>query len=453
MATDVAKLAEQLNDFAPATRRQALDALAATPAPAAPAGPEHHNLHCHTFFSYNGYGASPSRIAWECRQRGWFGAAICDFDVLDGLAEFHEACDVLGVRGAVHLETRVFFKEYAAHEINSPGEPGVYYFMGAGFAQPPAAGTPAAAQLDRLRAGAAARTRDIVARVNAALGTLQLDYARDVLPLTPAGNATERHVCTAYYTRSRAAYPDAAAWAAFWTGPLKTPVEKLVALADRAMDFNDLCRSKLMKAGGPGYVKPTPDTFPPLADVIAFARACGAIPMATWLDGMASGEADIASQLECLRAQGVAALNIIPDRNWNFKDPAEAARKIAKYHECVAVADRLQLPVNVGTELNKYGQRWVDDFTAAPMRAVAPSLERGARVMIGHAWLHRFAGYSYIGAAADADFGADVGKRNAFFASVGALPPPPPPVLAKLRASPPAANLSLLRRAARQGAW
>jgi hypothetical protein len=28
------------------------------------------NLHCHTFFSYNTYGYSPSKFAWLARRRG-----------------------------------------------------------------------------------------------------------------------------------------------------------------------------------------------------------------------------------------------------------------------------------------------------------------------------------------------------------------------------------------------
>ena len=34
------------------------------------------NLHCHTFFSYNSYGYSPSKFAWLSRKRGLAVAGI-----------------------------------------------------------------------------------------------------------------------------------------------------------------------------------------------------------------------------------------------------------------------------------------------------------------------------------------------------------------------------------------
>ncbi len=38
-----------------------------------PAAGANFNMHCHSFFSYNAAGWSPSRIAWEARRAGWSG--------------------------------------------------------------------------------------------------------------------------------------------------------------------------------------------------------------------------------------------------------------------------------------------------------------------------------------------------------------------------------------------
>ena len=54
-----------------------------------------------------------------------------------------------------------------------------------------------AAFLNKMKQAASDRTRGIVDRVNPALSPLELDFDSEVLPLTPAGNATERHVCAA----------------------------------------------------------------------------------------------------------------------------------------------------------------------------------------------------------------------------------------------------------------
>lgn len=449
---NVEQLAKQLDAFDLDARKAALLQLAEVEGQ-----PEHTpprvNMHCHSFFSFNGYGASPSRIVWRAARDGWHAVGLCDFDVLDGMSELLWAADTLGVRSNVCLETRVFFREYAEHVINSPGEPGVYYFVGAGFVDLPAAGSKAAERLEAMRAQAAARTRAIVERVNAYLGGLQLDFEQDVLPLTPAGNATERHVCTAYYRKSLATFPDQYQGAAFWAKAFAMPAAEVRAKLGKPMDFTDLIRSKLMKSGGAGYMKPDSDTFPALDDVLEMFLDCQAIPVATWLDGTNSGEADIEAQLECLRAKGAAALNIVPDRNWNLADPDERAVKVAKLHECVGIADKLHLPINIGTELNKFGQPWVDDLQAAPLQPVAASFIRGARVMVGHTRLLRFAQFSYVGSAAAAEFGGDLAGKNDFFAAVGALAAPSPATLARLIEGEPEANYSLLRDAAAKGSW
>jgi len=62
----------------------------------------------HSFFSFNARDWSPSRIAWEARQAGLYAAAVCDFDVLDGMEEFLDAGEAIGLRAAAHLETRAF---------------------------------------------------------------------------------------------------------------------------------------------------------------------------------------------------------------------------------------------------------------------------------------------------------------------------------------------------------
>ena len=95
------------------------------------------------------------------------------------------------------LETRVYVPEFADREINSPGEPGVCYQMGVGFTTGQASGK-AARILADLRQRAENRNRGLLARVNAHLGPAAIDYEADVLPLTPGGNATERHMLTAY---------------------------------------------------------------------------------------------------------------------------------------------------------------------------------------------------------------------------------------------------------------
>ena len=408
------------------------------------------NLHVHSFFSYNGEGWSPSRIAYEMKQLGLYGSALCDFDVLQGVEEFLTAGDLLGLRTAASFESRVFFSEYADQEINSPGEPGVFYFMGSGFVKAPADGSKAAQGFELLLEQSHRRNRELIARVNAALPAAKLDYERDVLPLTPDKNATERHIVRAYYDQAIKEQGSPEAAAAFWAKVFGADEAELAAKSPNAM--NDYLRSKLMKKGGLGYTQPTKDTFPPIEQVIELIRECRALPNAAWLDGSLPGEADPKTQLECLVAKGLEMVNIIPDRNWNFKDPAKAAVRVQALNEYIAAAQALDLPIIVGTECNKPGQRKVDDFKAP---ALAPHLDTftfGANVLFGHTRLLRYADYSYSDAQTKADFPTRK-ARNDFFAAVGALPPPPPTTIALLTNRDAKANFDYIKKSATAGYW
>ncbi|MEI7901361.1 MAG: hypothetical protein WCK89_14015 [bacterium] len=416
---DNATLITLLSDFNVETRRSALKQLAATAPFQNPS--TLFNMHCHSFFSYNADGWSPSRVAYECRNRGLCAAALCDFDVLDGLDEFLEAGRLLALRSAVHLETRAYVRELASVDISSPGEPGVTYIMGCGFTGMPAPETPQAATLAQLRQGAQDRNLALIARVNATLPAVAIDYDRDVLPLTPKGVATERHIIRAYCTRSRSVFADPAARAAFWAPLLKCDVSAYPAIEANVPKLEDLVRNALAKRGGIGYIQPDEKTFH-LADVfIPWVRDCQAIPTIAWLDGTSGGEADCDHLLDLMTGKGCAALNIIPDRNWNVKDPLEAARKRAKLDEVVKGCVKRDLPINVGTEMNKGGLPFVDDLTGAVLSQYAAEFTQGMRIMVGHTLLGRYARAPYLGERAEAEF-KNIAARNAFYAAVGALP-------------------------------
>ena len=102
MEQKIATLESKLNDFSLEIRTNALRELmflvekgdVELPPPADIA-----NMHCHTFFSFNGYGHSPTALAWLGRRRGFKLMGIVDFDVLDAVDEFLAACDRVGLRG------------------------------------------------------------------------------------------------------------------------------------------------------------------------------------------------------------------------------------------------------------------------------------------------------------------------------------------------------------------
>ena len=390
------------------------------------------NLHSHTFFSFNAYGHSPTFLAWLAKRNGFGGIGIVDFDVLDAVDEFLNACDLAGVRGSTGMETRVFIPEFASREINSPGEPGISYHMGLGFASSRVPKEAESILLD-LRNNAARRNREIVKRVNAYLDPVTIDYERDVLPLTPSGNATERHLLVAYMTAAKTV-PDPVG---FWADKLQVSREQVAQTIGDAPKFQNMVRLKLIKRGGVGYIQPTPESFPSVEQVNQFAIDCGALPCLTWLDGTSAGEQDIEELVELLMQKGVAAINIIPDRNWNIADPEMRRLKVQKLHEVVRLAERLSLPVNIGTEMNTFGQRLIDDFNAPELGPVRKAFLDGAHFVYGHTMLQRARGLGYQSDWAQAHL-AVRRERVQFYTEVGARVQPGKTSLDRIRRLKPA---------------
>lgn len=425
MATEeqLSRLEASLNSFDPELRRKALVELAGIRDAEGAAEYDliRHNLHCHTFFSYNGYGYSPSYIAWWQAQEGLFAAGIVDFDVLDAADEYLDAVALLNVRGVCGLETRAFFPEFSTQVLNSPGEPGISYHMGVGFS---GSKVPDAARpfLVDMKKKAQARTRGIVAAVNAFLSPLELDYSEDVEVLTPAGNATERHVCAAYFRKAESLFADTTARIEFWSSKLGTDKNKIADIIDDRVAMEALIRAKTMKSGGPGYVQPDPAAFPTLKDMNNFIVACGAIPTIAWLDGFSEGEKDVDKLLDLHIINGARALNIIPDRNWNFADSQLAEKKIAELNRIITAALKRDLPIIVGTEMNAPGLKLVDDFDSPALAPHAQTFVNGAAFMFAHTLLSKL-GKGSNSAWAREHF-KSAAELNAFYTNIGknALP-------------------------------
>ncbi|MFN8472589.1 MAG: hypothetical protein U0822_10395 [Anaerolineae bacterium] len=387
------------------------------------------NMHCHSFFSFNAYGYSPSYLAWLAKRDGFRAIGMVDFDVLDGVDELFAACDMLGVRGTAALETRAYVAEFATRDINSPGEPGVLYHMGIGFTSG-AVPIGAALALTDLRTRAAQRNRELVARVNAYLDPVVLDYDRDVIPLTPSGNATERHIIQAYVQAAERVTDNPAA---FWASRLDMPVDRLAELMCDGPAFQNLIRSRLMKRGGVGYVQPGPSTFPMLDTVQKLILEAGALPCYAFLDGTSAGEQAMGELLDLLVGKGTVAVNIIPDRNWNIADPEIKRVKVQNLYALVDLAREMDLPLNVGTEMNSPGNRLVDDFAAPELAPCRAAFVDGAYFVYGHTVMGRAVCQGYGSEWAQSYLTARR-ERNAFYTSVGKLVRPGRAGLTQLRA-------------------
>ncbi len=419
METSVAALEENLKSFDADARRAASGVLAEKLASGEISSKQltnEVNLHCHTCFSYNGYGMSPSAVAWWMRKEGAFAAGLVDFDVLDGVEEFLSACTLLGLRGMAGMETRVSITELIDKVINSPGEPGIAYHMGFGFAggSVPAAHTPF---LRRLREGAAQRTKSIVEKVNSYLAPASLDYEADVLPLTPAGNATERHVCAAYDAKARRIFGSPSELARFWAGKLGVKEQDAAKLCADPVKLQGEIRSKTMKAGGPGYILPQPESFPPLKEMNEFIAACGAIPVLTWLNGESAGENAIDQLFAVHEKYGAVAANIIPDRNHNFKDPEVQKKKVHELQRFIKACKDRDFPMFVGTEMNAPGLKMIDDFACDALRPFVNDFADAGAIGYAHTLLLPH-GKGFMSGWSTSTFQSRR-ARNAFYATLG----------------------------------
>jgi len=319
------------------------------------------NLHIHTFHSYNYNNWSPSRIVFEGWKTGLKYVGTVDFDTLAGVEETIFAGKLLDIGVMGGFETRTFADELKEVVTNSPKEPGVCYLCGKGFLKSPDENSDAGKFFGYIKGIAQRRNREVIENLNRYLGEVKVDYYRDVLPLTPSGNPTERHITEAYHRKSEDMLGEKVDM--FWSDILKIDREKVrkIRVHNKA-DFQELLRKTLIKYGGPGYMPPEKKNFPSLDETVRMIETAGGVPVGGWLDGTTDGEENPDTLLDFLESKGVKVVMVIPDRNYNIADDKERELKIKKLDEFMAACQKRKVPVICGTEMNKYGQPFVDDF-------------------------------------------------------------------------------------------
>lgn len=381
------------------------------------------NLHFHTFFSFNACGYSPLHILWLAKKRGLRMAGSVDFDVLHALPEFLWGGLTIHLAVSSGLETRIFLPEFRDKELSSPNEPGVAYYMGNGFTRLPEKDSRAEAILTKLYQIAQTRNQKVLEKINAYLTPVEVHYEQEVLPLTPSQNPTERHLVVALATKAEKLIPDLEERIRFWSERLEEKSEKVKALLSDRASFYDLIRMKLMKFGGVGYVKQDAGDFPTLQEVNEMIWELHAIPSFSWLYGLSSGEQDTARLFDfCLDAR-VETIFFVPDRNWNVPNEEERRVKVEKMCRMVEEAKKRHMPIFVGTELNRYGQKFVDDFDSPYLVPLAPYFLWSASLLWGHVVMELGSQRGYSSSWAKKHLPARR-VRNEFFARLGEKTPP-----------------------------
>ena len=156
--------------------------------------PQYINNHIHTTYSFSPY--SPTAAVYAARMEGLCTAGIIDHDSISGAEEFIEAAEIIGIPVTIGMEARVSMDgtRLEGRRTNNPDQVGVSYM------------TIQSVPHDKIntlteffkpyQAARHARNRKMIAKINELVG-VELDYDRDVLPLSEAANnggVTERHL-------------------------------------------------------------------------------------------------------------------------------------------------------------------------------------------------------------------------------------------------------------------
>ena len=160
-----------------------------------PMVPQYINNHIHTTYSFSPY--SPTAAVYAARMEGLCTAGIIDHDSISGAEEFLEAAKIVGMPVTIGMECRAGMDGtiMEGKRTNNPDQAGVSYM------------TIQSVPHDRIeevntffapyRRARDERNRKMIAKINELLDGIELDYERDVLPLSQAaeeGGVTERHL-------------------------------------------------------------------------------------------------------------------------------------------------------------------------------------------------------------------------------------------------------------------
>ena len=166
-----------------------------------PMVPQYINNHIHTTYSFSPY--SPTAAVYAARMEGLCTAGIIDHDSISGAREFLEAAKLVDMPVTIGMECRVSMDgtRLQGRRTNNPDQVGVSYMTIQSVPHD---------KIDVLteffkpyQAARHARNRKMIEKINALLN-LDLDYDRDVLPLSEAadnGGVTERHLMYALAIR------------------------------------------------------------------------------------------------------------------------------------------------------------------------------------------------------------------------------------------------------------
>ena len=293
-----------------------------------PMVPQYINNHIHTTYSFSPY--SPTAAVYAARMEGLCTAGIIDHDSISGAEEFLEAAAIVDMAVTIGMEARVSMDgtRLEGRRTNNPDQVGVSYMT---IQSVPHDKIDVLTQFFKpYQAARHARNRQMIERINALVG-VELDYDRDVLPLSMAkenGGVTERHLMYALAIELTKQ-----------VGKGQSMIDKLTALG---MNLSEKQKALLLDTEYPfyeydvlGMLKGTfvPKIFvdataecPKLPDMVKLCKEVDAYLCYAYLGDVGDSvtgdkkaqkfEDDYLDDVfECLKEEGVTAVTYMPTRN------------------------------------------------------------------------------------------------------------------------------------------
>ena len=293
-----------------------------------PMVPQYINNHIHTTYSFSPY--SPTAAVYAARMEGLCTAGIIDHDSISGAEEFLEAAKLVEMPVTIGMEARITMDgtRMEGRRTNNPDQVGVSYMTIQGV--PHDKINTLTEFFKPYQAARHARNRAMIEKINALVG-VELDYDRDVLPLSMAkenGGVTERHLMYAL-----------AIELVKQVGKGQGMIDKLTSIG---MNLSEKQKNMLLDTEYPfyeydvlGMLKGTfvpqifidaTDECPKLADMVKLCEEIDAFLCYAYLGDVGESvtgdkkaqkfEDDYLDEVfECLKEEGVKAVTYMPTRN------------------------------------------------------------------------------------------------------------------------------------------
>lgn len=319
------------------------------------------NTHVHFPPNFSAYG-TPTEVVQEAVAQGVRALGISNFYDQQVYVRFDEEARAAGIVPLFGLEfiTLDDDLERAGTKVNDPANPGRVYFCGKGINPFKEKSDAAAATATEIRDGNDERAETMVGQLTRHFSTnavaTDLDAAAVAAAVAERGDVPvewvslqERHVARAYQEVVAALPVDEQtdALARVYGGPATADPADAVATQGEI-------RSRLIKAGTPGFVPEVPLQF---ADAYAYVLAMDGIPtypiLADGAPELSPFEWPPATLAQELLARGVHAAELIPIRN--------KAEVVEAYVEALTAAG---IMVMAGTEHNTLDRIPLDPFCA-----------------------------------------------------------------------------------------